>query len=356
MGDIASLDSGDQLVAEYNGSTLLRRYAHGAGVDAPITWYEGATLAPASRRFLHTDHQGPIVATSDNAGAATIYAYGPYGEPTSWTSPTPLSRFRYTGQIALPEIQLYHYKARAYDPALGRFLQTDPVGYDAGFNLYAYVGNDPLNLSDPSGLVTCSADNPGDRARCNIVEEDARRAAAALRNTQRRLRNLASGRNSRETRVTRRAFERVYGRGSATAGNVMRIAEAAAAAAEWLDSPETLAILAGPGPGESPGSVPEELNPTSINIYNRYFGHAGRERSSMARQGTLFHESGHAGGMARHRFFGYTAPNGAYSRSYLSAEGAEALRAYLDIYGTDATLSEADAFRCVAQPMASDCP
>lgn len=47
---------------------------------------------------------------------------------------------------------LYHYKARAYSPALGRFLQTDPAGYDDGLNWYAYVGNDPLNRSDPTGL------------------------------------------------------------------------------------------------------------------------------------------------------------------------------------------------------------
>ena len=146
------LYDGNSLAAEYNGSTVLRRYVpSGLGIDMPLIWYEGAV--EAAPRWLHTDNQGSIVAYSDSSGDNDdIYGYDPWGLPDAtngWSG----SRFRYTGQITIPQASLYYYKARVYDPNLGRFLQTDPVGYASDVNLYAYVRNSPVNAADPSGMA-----------------------------------------------------------------------------------------------------------------------------------------------------------------------------------------------------------
>ncbi|WP_374389899.1 RHS repeat-associated core domain-containing protein [Sandaracinobacter sp.] len=118
-------------------------------MDEPLLWYEGTSTG--DRRWLHADERGSIIAVSNGSGTVTnINSYDEYGIP----GPANIGRFQYTGQAWLPEFGLYHYKARAYSPTLGRFLQTDPIGYGDGMNIYAYVGGDPVNGRDSTGLAT----------------------------------------------------------------------------------------------------------------------------------------------------------------------------------------------------------
>jgi RHS repeat-associated protein len=104
--------------------------------------------------FYHKDGLGSISDLTNTSGSAVKnYRYRSFGEIYSETG-TLEQPFTFTGREYDPESGLYYYRARYYDPRAGRFLTKDPIGFLGGdVNLYRYVGNNPVNFTDPRGMA-----------------------------------------------------------------------------------------------------------------------------------------------------------------------------------------------------------
>ena len=141
---------GANVAAEVNNpaGAIQHRYVWGDGADELLVDYDYAAGGSDPRRFVHADERGSVIGLSDSSGNTTrINRYDEYGNPAANNG----GWFQYTGQAWLPELGLYNYKARMYSPMLGRFMQTDPIGYGDGPNWYNYVGGNPITERDPSG-------------------------------------------------------------------------------------------------------------------------------------------------------------------------------------------------------------
>jgi RHS repeat-associated protein len=137
----------DRIIAEYSGDgTFLRQYIYGTR-QAPLAVRTGS-IGSEVYQFLATDGLGSVIAVTNQEGVVTEkHAYTVYGMSASNTG----VEFQFAGMQMDAETGLYYDSARFYSPKLGRFLQPDPIGTDGGINLYAYVGNDPVNYTDPTG-------------------------------------------------------------------------------------------------------------------------------------------------------------------------------------------------------------
>lgn len=134
---------GDDVAQDKTSTNVITEYLNGPGIDNKIRQKSGNTLY-----YFAQDHLGSTTALTDSKGALTEReTYDAYGNTVGSTK----TRYGFTGRERDGLTGLMYYRARFYDPQLGRFISEDPVGLEGGINAFAYVGNDPANTTDPLG-------------------------------------------------------------------------------------------------------------------------------------------------------------------------------------------------------------
>jgi RHS repeat-associated protein len=138
------LYDGANPVQELNGSTVTANLLTG-GIDERFL----RSTSSEMDNFL-TDALGSTIELTGSTGNETVqYSYAPFGAVSISGSTT--SSYTYTGR-EFDGLGIDYFRARYYNPTSGRFLSEDPIGFLGGINVYAFVGDDPIDFGDPSGL------------------------------------------------------------------------------------------------------------------------------------------------------------------------------------------------------------
>ena len=144
------LYDGDQMIADLDSAgNAIREYTYYPGIDQP---HSVRRVSDRAVFYYSTELPGHVTGLV-NASNQVVnqYIYGPFGQALTVTEQV-AQPFRFAGREYDSEDGLYYYRSRFYDPQLARFVSEDPIGLDGGINPFAYVGNDPTNKRDPSGL------------------------------------------------------------------------------------------------------------------------------------------------------------------------------------------------------------
>ena len=129
-----------------------------------------STSAPSQIDYLHPDHLGTVRAITD-ASQTVIWRWdsAPFGDTLPDEDPDGDGQaltfnLRFPGQFFDAETGLHYNYFRDYDPATGRYVQSDPIGLDGGINTYAYVSGNPLLYFDEKGLFGTKPTPPDEQA------------------------------------------------------------------------------------------------------------------------------------------------------------------------------------------------
>lgn len=149
------------LLAEVNGDgTILAQYLY-------LGHHPAVVLAGDQTYAIHTNHLGAPISVTDNEKRVVWRArYAPFGRALVDEDPDADGQsfhlpLRLPGQYEDIETGLHYNHHRYYDPDLGRYLSSDPLGLVAGLNTYTYADNDPINHIDPTGLILFAFDGTG---------------------------------------------------------------------------------------------------------------------------------------------------------------------------------------------------
>jgi RHS repeat-associated protein len=148
--DRTYLWDGGQLLAELNATAnqRLSEYAYSPGADLPFAMMTGATSITATRYHL-IDEVGNVIGVMNGSSIDEQISYDDWGVATTIGNTD--NQLLFKGLLWEPDAGLYYMRARWYDPGPGRFISEDPIGIAGGINQYAFVNDDPVNASDPSG-------------------------------------------------------------------------------------------------------------------------------------------------------------------------------------------------------------